>query len=1677
MTVSAMDAAIFSNIAYNDINTGLDAGLSSGWQELNMSAAEDDFNNSYYGRAFIKVVGNVATEVVVAHRGTSPWQPGDLISDLTIAAKVESANIQKDDALEFLESVENTFISLGYNQSADFNSITTNTGHSLGGWLATHVAHSMGSNGKAITFDSPASDLSSTSANLIHYLNPSNWINRAGGDRSGVVYRVEGDSTFYNEDHGFSLSNALAFGGDVVLDIADFVPNGAAFVFAGNPNPSIGVGALLKTIHEHSMERIIGVLNTAELETTGSSVSVEEYYLVGDYSNSGSVGGILKNAWDNGLNANGNLTISQIADELVTIVNSPTFNSFDPRINLQLGTSENNHFYSSIENDQVLLAYGGDDILNLANSNSHIVDGGEGIDFLDYSTYSDSTFVNVDLSAGNTYLNLPKESLPSGSPKDTFVNVEGVLGTINNDIILGNLEANYLDGYNGDDELDGSDGNDTLNGGAGNDIIDGGLGFDWLVYDEDDVAEGLTVTITEQDTVLGGFSGTINEAINTSSENGVILISATDQFSGIEGVKTSDLDDHIIINSAITSGQILSLDLMNGINTIQLSANDDITSVANFFISLGETGTVEFDGDAGNDNITGYSGDDIFLGGTGNDNLVGDAGNDSLSGGSDSDSIYGGDNNDTLIGDGGNDHLYGGAGTDTFWFDKADGEDTIYGGDATDRIEIFYNNTSVSENIANGVTPSTLQGTAAILEENPTWDYGFTYGNGHQAYFNWAGDPEVEGATGRLVVDFDYNGSNLYDLIIEDFASGDFGIQLEGAEEEEEGSGNAGGNPFSTPGSGGAVNWQSSGLLIGEDLIPIWEAIGAADEILDGGIVISTGEEGTGIIGYGANASHSNEDSHNIVALRETAQGSGFPDADIGAAVKGDPHIVSYDGLLYDFQDTGEFTLARSTNDNGFNVQARMREWDLGDAVGDKFSVNTAIATELNGVKVGFYINGSLPYDLTAAAADSDTLNDEEPVLYIGESGYFIPDQGIIFVEDGYVYRNGDTYTVINGSGDVIEVTVHDEYIDFKASSPASRQGNVEGLLGNFDSDTTNDFTLDNGTDLGSSISSNTLYNVFGEDWRITQSESLFLYGAGENTSSFDNPDFDNVQRTLADFDPALVAAAQSAAIAEGFDSTSTVFDAAVLDFLVMGYVEYDETWQELEAQTLIHADISNPADIIMGTAGNDSLIGTADKDYMMGLEGDDTIYGRGDNDTIVGGQGNDTIYGEGGVDHYIHNQGDGNDTIFSGEYLSFDHITMNDSEGNQLTIDDLMFNVSGWDLLVSNRLSGETLTLEDMYYSTGKTFAAVNGIDIRTTLTLNGSDGDDTIYGTGYADTIEGGLGNDTIYGRTGVDVYLHNEGDGNDVIYSGEANSSDSIIMQDASGTALTQDDLQFEKSGWNLIVTNRSSDESITIVDQFAFSGKTISNVNGIDITGGLVFAGTDASETVKATGYADTLEGGLGDDTLYGYTGVDTYLHNEGDGNDVVYGGEANSSDTIIMNDATGTLLAEENLFFEKNGVDLLVSNRSNGETITIKDQFAFSGKTIGSVNGIDITGGINFVGTDAAEVVNGTSYGDTIESGQGNDTIFGSYGADTYIHNEGDGNDIINSGEYNSSDVISMRDANGVEIAEIDLQFSIMGWDLVVTDTNTNETLILDNMYYSTGHTFATLNGIDLDTVI
>ena len=1321
------------------------------------------------------------------------------------------------------------------------------------------------------------------------------------------------------------------------------------------------------------------------------------------------------------------------------------------------------------------------------------------------------------------------------------------VATLGHDYLVGDSVSNTIEALAGNDTLVGNTGNDLLDGGTGDDtyVYNLGDGNDIILEEsaENNViafgsgitssditqtreSNDLILTIAGQDEILirNQFKDTDLRVTLLTYEDGSltvlpstmpivgttgsdILIGSPTRDDVIDGLDGDDLfivyhgndsltggagDDRFVL--AHTAGQTDTISDFNASDDLIDISSAAIGSYSNLVIT-DVTGGVEIDANGHKILLEGsYAaadvqqswfvlsggvviGEDIaetINGGGQSDTLYGGDGDDTLSGNSGADTLIGGKGNDTLIGGRQDDVLYGGEGNDTYIFETVDGEDTLSDSSGIDRIRLFSEQLLLIGN----ATASTVSG----------WEYELQYGNGDISYFNWAGDPLVAGSRGDLIVDFD--ATLYYDIVIENFASGEFGITLEGALQEEDPEEAAGEDPlshiFSVP-TEEYFNFIPEGAITGVDIATWQPDVEASDAVpvFDAATTNTNPQDTTilaidplnhmvsvGIAIPNSNAGTSPANSFDLFIAAEPVGIDNGNELIAPASNVGDPHLLTFDGLFYDFQDTGEFTLIQSTDANSFTVQARMREWDLGDAVGDKFSVNTAIATQMGAFEVGFYIPGSLPFDPADYGLDASEFTNEIPALYIDGQAHIIPDNGVILVDSGYIHRQGDTYTVINGFGDRFTVTIHDKYIDFVSYASSQRSaGTVEGLLGNYDGDTTNEYKLDDGTDLGSSISVATLYDVFGEDWRITQGESLFLYGEGETTSSFDNPDFENTQRGLDDFDPALVAAAESAAIAEGFDATSAVFDAVVLDFLVMGYVEYTETWQILEQQSanVVDAVLTEyDGNVIEGTVAAEAITGTAEEDYILAYAGNDTIYGRADDDTIVGGEGNDTIYGEAGIDTYIHNVGDGNDHIYSGEYLSLDSLVM-----NGVANDDLFIRPVGYDLQVTNVVSGETVILDNQYYSTGKSFATVNGIDVRAGLEINATDAADVFYGTAYDDTITAGLGNDTVYGSYGVDIYIHNEGDGNDHIHSGEYNSSDTIIMNNASGNLIAEEDLQFTVSVWDLIVKDRNTGESIVLDNQYYSTGKTIASVNGIDVTGAMSFVGTDASEVMYGTVNADTFVGGLGNDTIYGQTGIDVYIHNEGDGNDHVYSGEVNSSDTIIMNDASGNLIAEEDLQFTVSVWDLIVKNRSTGESIVLDNQYYSTGKAIASVNGIDVTGAMNFVGTDATEVIYATVNDDTIEGGLGNDTIYGQTGVDVYIHNEGDGNDYLYSGEFNSSDTVIMKDASGNLIAEEDFLFTVLGYDLKITHRDSGEFVILDNQYYSTGKSFASINGIDL----
>ncbi len=136
-------------------------------------------------------------------------------------------------------------------------------------------------------------------------------------------------------------------------------------------------------------------------------------------------------------------------------------------------------------NDNILRGGGGDDLLSGETGYDHLfgdagndtfeswndgatdtINGGSGIDTIDYSRSTKQVIVALDVGTasvlGDTF-NFVQE--------DRISNVENIIGSRHNDYLRGNDDAN---------DLSGGRGNDTILGGGGRDLIEGGRGADTL---------------------------------------------------------------------------------------------------------------------------------------------------------------------------------------------------------------------------------------------------------------------------------------------------------------------------------------------------------------------------------------------------------------------------------------------------------------------------------------------------------------------------------------------------------------------------------------------------------------------------------------------------------------------------------------------------------------------------------------------------------------------------------------------------------------------------------------------------------------------------------------------------------------------------------------------------------------------------------------------------------------------------------------------------------------------------------------------------------------------------------------------------------------------------------------------------------------------------------------------
>ena len=279
--------------------------------------------------------------------------------------------------------------------------------------------------------------------------------------------------------------------------------------------------------------------------------------------------------------------------------------------------------------------------------------------------------------------------------------------------------------------------------------------------------------------------------------------------------------------------------------------------------------------------------------------------------------------------------------------------------------------------------------------------------------------------------------------------------------------------------------------------------------------------------------------------------------------------------------------------------------------------------------------------------------------------------------------------------------------------------------------------------------------------------------------------------------------------------------------------------------------------DLLIGSAGIDSIDGGSGDDKIYGGDGNDSLYGQAGNDFLIGGKGDDYMIGEIGNDTYIFNLGDGSDTIRErtiSSYDSGDAIRF----GEGIIKNDLIFKRDGDDLLINFKNSpSDQIRVQYQFYSYTFHFIeklqfndgseidltkdlSISGSSISETINghfmyntaIDGKEGNDAINGGSGDDKIYGGDGNDSLYGQAGNDFLIG--GKGADVLLGGIGN--DQFIFKDLLDSTASESDLildfikgvdriNLSSLGFDSIVEGHGKNSSIHGIDYHFEGGNTI------------------------------------------------------------------------------------------------------------------------------------------------------------------------------------------------------------------------------------------------------------
>jgi Ca2+-binding RTX toxin-like protein len=504
-------------------------------------------------------------------------------------------------------------------------------------------------------------------------------------------------------------------------------------------------------------------------------------------------------------------------------------------------------------------------------------------------------------------------------------------------------------------------------------------------------------------------------------------------------------------------------------------------------------------------------------------------------------------------------------------------------------------------------------------------------------------------------------------------------------------------------------------------------------------------------------------------------------------------------------------------------------------------------------------------------------------------------------------------------------------------------------------------------------------------------------------------------------------------------------------------------------------------------------------REYMLnmlleftGTDVDETIEGSVGADVLEGGGGDDTLRGNYGSDVYVWNLGDGNDSV---EDVRFRE-DVNVLRLGGVSPDGVSLVRDRDSLVLVMTESGEKITLPKWYNQAYQQRYRLHRIEFEDgavwtpeemesfsaeSLTIEGTPDDDTLDGSGGDDFLAGRGGDDLLRGGRGSDTYIWNPGDGNDTLEDTARESERNALRFERD---VTREMVTFRWEGDDLqIIVGRTEEnpgETITVKSwdgvenhklawiEFPDGSKMLTEE--IELIAGDYIKGTDEIDVLRGSITRHlTLEGGKGDDILYGGNGGQTYVWKPGDGNDTIMNSKLLEPLPIP---AKGSFLkfgpgaGPEDITLRCVDDNLVVTSKETGETITIQNWF---NKASDQLKGFEFADGTKWTpaeieahrdkaidGTDEAETITGFNSDDVLTGKKGDDVLDGRGGDDRYVWRLGDGNDAIR--DFTGDNTLEF----GEGIAPLNLSAARDGTNLTLTIGESGEKITLADWFVMNG---------------